>query len=476
MMRCALEVSVLLRAVFAMHTYAQTPARPITQPDSVTIRIVGIDLRAAVQIIQQYIDRPIIFSGSGPGPQVTLETPHPLARADVPRLLRGLLDAQGYELVSDTASGTYRARPKPGILTATNSGPPLRVAGAPELFVIPLRHARAADVSQTINALFGHAVIGVAPPSPPLEATPAQPPASRPATITGDLTIVPEARVNSLIVRANRTDFELIQAAVAQIDVRPAQALIEVLIIEARHDRSFSLGVNASVGDKHIAGTKNSTIGGTITPGDGGLGDFTLRVMGVSGIDLDATITAAAARGNLKIISRPVVLTTNDEQAEVVVGSQRPFVQVSRALPVGDDVRDQVVQYKEVGTKLTVRPTISVDGTVQLNVTQEVSNATSESQFNAPVISTRSVHTDLLVHDGQTIVLGGLTDREHETQSEGIPLVSSIPIIGGLFGRQTRTTTETELFVFLTPRVIRTDEDAERLSAPLRGRAATVRP
>src|SRR5262249_53221616 len=154
------------------------------------IRIVGIDLRAAVQIIQQYIDRPIIFSGSGPGPQVTLETPHPVARADVPRLLRGLLDAQGYELVSDTASGTYRARQKPGILTATNSGPPLRVAGAPELFVIPLRHARAADVAQTINALFGHAVLGVAPLSAPLEATPAQPPASRPATITGELTIV----------------------------------------------------------------------------------------------------------------------------------------------------------------------------------------------------------------------------------------------------------------------------------------------
>src|SRR5215471_14443206 len=139
-MRFALGVSGFLRALFAMHTGAQIPVRPLPQPDSVTIRIVGIDLRAAVQIIQQYIDRPIIFSGSGPGPQVTLETPHPVARADVPRLLRGLLDSQAYELVSDTASGTYRARPKPGVPTPTTSGPPLRVAGAPELFVIPLRH------------------------------------------------------------------------------------------------------------------------------------------------------------------------------------------------------------------------------------------------------------------------------------------------------------------------------------------------
>lgn len=473
---------------------AQTPARP-PLPDSVTIRIVGVELRAAVQIVQQYVDRPIIFSGAGPGPQVTLETPRPVARADVPRLLRGLLDSQGYELVADTVSGTYRARQKEQppvrqapplfpVTTPTQQQPAARPAGAPELFVIPLRHARAVDVAQTINTLFGRATFQQTAPRlptddlrvPPIELGAVQQIANRPATLTGELTIVPDARVNSLIVRANRSDFELIQAAVNQIDVRPAQVLIEVLIVEARHDRSFSLGVSASVADKRVAHTENSTVGGSFTPGEAGLGDFTLKVMGVSGLDLDATISAAAARGDLRIISRPVVLTANDEQAEVVVGTQRPFVQVSRSLPAGDGVRDQIVQYKDVGTKLSVRPTISVDGTVQLNVTQEVSNATSESQFNAPVISTRSVRTDLLVRDGQTIVLGGLTDRERDTQSEGIPLLSSIPLIGGLFGRQARTTTETELFIFLTPRVIRTDEDAERLTAPLKSRAATVRP
>jgi general secretion pathway protein D len=476
---------------------AQVPVRPQPEPDSVTIRIVGIELRSAVQIIQQYIDRPVIFSGAGPGPQVTLETPRPVARGDVPRLLRGLLDSQGYELVSDTASGTYRARVKeqptarPSSFPSTIQPPvqAIRPASSPELFVIPLRHARAADVAQTINTLFGRGTssasttIGARTLADDLRGVQMpgldiaqQAIASRPATLTGELTIVPDARVNSLIVRANRADFELIQSAITQIDVRPAQALIEVLIVEARHDRSFSLGISASIADKKVSRTDNSTIGGSFTPGDAGLGDFTLKMMGVSGVDLDATITAAAARGELKIISRPVVLTANDEQAEVVVGSQRPFVQVSRALPAGDGVRDQIVQYKDVGTKLTVRPTISIDGTVQLNVTQEVSNATSESEFNAPVISTRSVRTDLLVHDGQTIVLGGLTDREHDMQSEGIPLLSRIPILGGLFGRQSRTTTETELFIFLTPRVIRTDEDAERLTAPLRNRADTVRP
>jgi general secretion pathway protein D len=415
-------------------------------------------------------------------------------------LLRGVLDANGYELALDSTAGLYRARmkepprattpPAPG---ASPTGTPARSTqlgpAAPELFVIPLRHARAADVAGTINALFGRGQTGpqgsgagnrstapdllIAPPTAPTPPSPQSVAgvAGRAATLTGELTIVADAHANSLLVRANRSDFELVRAAVQEIDVRPPQALIEVLIVEARRDRSFALGIGASVKDRQIRHTENTTIGGDFAPGAGGLGDFTLRVMGVSGIDLDATITAAAGRGDVHVVSRPVVLTSNDEEAEVVVGSQRPFVQVSRALPTSDAVRDQVVQYKDVGTRLTVRPTISVDGTVQLHVAQEVSNATTETQFNAPVISTRSIRTDLLVQDGQTIVLGGLTDRQHDVQAEGIPVLSSIPLVGGFFGRQSRNTTETELFVFLTPRVIRSDDDARRLTDPLRKRA-----
>jgi general secretion pathway protein D len=473
--------------------------------DSVTLRIVNMELRSAVQIMQQYLDRPLIFSGASPGPQVTLETPRPIARADVTRLLRGLLESQGYELSEDTLAGIFRARLKdqagPRNLSNVLGSPTVQQqprATTLELFVIALRHARAVDVSATINALFGRTAGANAGATisnrgatttlsdelrgnqiPPVDAPlPQTVPgtAGRAATLTGDLTIVADSRANSLLVRANRSDFELVRAAVDQIDVRPPQVLIEVLIVEARRDRSFSLGVDASVADARIKSTDNTTINGSFTPGSAGLGDFTLKVMGIGGLDLDATIRAAAGRGDVKIVSRPVVLTANDEEAEVVVGSQRPFVQVSRALPTDLAVRDQIVQYKDVGTKLNVRPTISVDGTVQLSVTQEVSNATTETAFNAPVISTRSIRTDLLARDGQTIALGGLTDKQRDVQSGGIPLLSSIPFIGGLFGRQARTTTETELFIFLTPRVIRTDDDARRLTDPLRRRADKVSP
>ena len=465
------------------------------QSDSVTIRIVNTELRSAVQIMQQYLDKPVIFAGPGGGVPVSLQTPHPVPRRDVSRLLRGLLESQGYELVDDSATSTYRARPQPRVASAISpvNDQFARPGGMPELFVIALKHARAAEVAASINALFGRITsassmrAGAPTLSDALRANQVPPvdsalpenvsgAAGRAATITGELTIVADVHANSLLVRANRADFELIRAAVEQIDIRPAQALIEVLIVEARRDRGFSLGVDASVADTHVARTYNTSVGGDLSTGSAGLGDFTLRVLGAMGLDLDATIAAAATRGDVKIVSRPVVLTANDEQAEIVVGSQRPFVQVSRSLPTDDAVRDQVVEYKDVGTKLTVRPTISVDGTVQLDVTQEVSNATTETAFNAPVISTRSIRTDLLVHDGQTIVLGGLSDNERDIQASGIPILSSIPFLGGLFGRYDRTGTQTELFVFLTPRVIRTDEDAKRLTDPMRARANKVGP
>jgi general secretion pathway protein D len=466
--------------------------------DSVTIRVVNMDLRAAVQLIGQYLDRPIVFTGNAV-PMVSLETPRAVPKSDVIRILRGFLDSYNYEFVDDTAARIYRARERvvatPAVaqeqqpVNVPRQAPP---GGPVELFIIQLKHARASDVATTLNALYGKGgfsdnggrrqTLGDelrANQVPPTEPPPPQAvagAAGRAAALTGDVTIVPETRANSLLVRANRNDFQLINAAVQQIDVRPLQVLIEVLIAEVQRDRSLSFGVDAKLPAASVGNRGNTTVEGNVAgagsnSGSIGLGDFVVKVLGLGGADIEATLRAAAGRGDVSIMSRPVVITANNEEAEIVVGSQRPFVQVSRALPTDGAVRDQVVQYKEVGTKLNVRPTISADGLVQLDVAQEVSNATAETAFNAPVISTRSVQTQLLVRDGQTVVLGGLTDKQRDVSQSGVPFLSAIPILGGLFGRYSKRITETELFVFLTPRVIRTDEDAARLSDPLLKRA-----
>ncbi len=467
----------------AQRASAQRDSLVTSAGDSVRVRLIDVDFRAAVQALAQYLDRPVVF-GAVSGNRVTLETPRPVPRGEVLALLRSLVESQNHELIADSG-GVYRVRSRE---QRQALAPPqaARQAGLPELFVIRLRHARAQDVAATVNALYGRASalgeLGGPPPTLPNQirqnqlpppgapAQLAQGAAGRVASLAGEVTIVPDAGTNSLLIRASRSDFELIQAAVQELDVRPLQVLIEVLIAEIRRDRSFGFGVTTQ--GEGTAGS--TTVQGSI---DGlGLGDFVLRVMRIGGRELTSTLRASAARGDAEILSRPVVLAANNEQAVINVGSQRPFIQVSRSLPTDAPQRDQVVQYKDVGTSLTVRPTISGNGYVTLEVTQEVNAATNEFAFDAPVISTRSVQTQLLIRDGQTVILGGLADRQRETTSGGVPILSSIPLIGGLFGRQGRRTTETELFLFITPRIIQTDEDADAVTNPRRQRVDQQQP
>jgi general secretion pathway protein D len=254
----------------------------------------------------------------------------------------------------------------------------------------------------------------------------------------------------------------VLKQAVDQLDIRPLQVLIEVLIVEARHDRSFDLGADLTLATTSIG--DGATIDGS-TQG-GGLGDLAVRVMGLAHGKLDALLRLAQSKGDVEIVSRPILLASNNTEARFLVGSQRPFVQVSRSLPTDAPSRDQVVQYRDVGTKLTVRPTINQDGYVSLLLEQEINAATSETQFDAPIISTREASTQVLVRDGQTIVLGGLRDRQRDRSRSGVPLLSGIPIIGGLFGSSSSRSSSTELFLFVTPRIIRTDAEADSLTAP----------
>ena len=464
--------------------------------DSVTVHLVDADLRAAVQALAPYLDRPVAFGSTVPGTHVTLETPRPVPRSAVRDLLEGLLAGQNLELAQDSAM--YRVEPKPppaqsalGAGGAAGAKP----AGAVQFYVIHLRHARAADVAATVNALFGRASslgeIGGARPStldqqlqstqiPPasVQPAPAQPAAvasvaGRNATFSGDVTIVPDPRSNSLLIRASQTDFDLISAAVQELDTRPLQVLIDVIIAEVQKNRTLGFGLDATMPPTRINNGK-TVVNGSQT--GAGLTDFILHAMNFTGLNVDATLTAAEERGDVRILTHPIVVAANNESATINVGSQRPFVQLARTLATDNTARDQVVQYKDVGTKLTILPTISPDGYVGLEITQEIDNATTEVAFDAPVISTRSIQTQLLIKDGQTVALGGFTDLERDVARGGIPLLSRIPFLGGLFGHVSRQTTGTELYLFLTPHVIHTDQDADSLAQPLLERAKEVKP
>jgi general secretion pathway protein D len=273
--------------------------------------------------------------------------------------------------------------------------------------------------------------------------------------------IVPDENTNSLLVRASPADWEVVQQAVQAVDLRPLQVLIEVLIAEVRRTNELSVGVSAQVNQTSHP-DRNASLADA--GGDISTGELLLKWVNSHGdIDVKVALSALAARGDVRILSRPVLLAQNNQEARILVGSQRPFVQVFRSLPTDAGVRDQIVQYRDVGTSLTIMPTVNADGYVNLRLTQEVSSATNETQFGAPVISTREAQTYLFVRDGQTTVIGGLIDHETERTRSGIPFLVSIPILGAFFGTTHNTATNSELFLFLTPHVVSSDADLEDL-------------
>jgi type II secretory pathway component GspD/PulD (secretin) len=454
--------------------------------DSLTVRFVDADIRGVIQTLGRYLPKPVLV-GTIPPSKVSLETPTPVPRVAVRELLKGLVESQNLEFAED--SSFFRVSPITSHPVSSGPGGAGGTAGAGaqggavQLFAIRLKHARAADVAATVNLLFGaggefSGRVGLSTPTlsdelrrnviPPAGAAGAaaaagQAPVSKSAALSGPVTIVPDELTNSLLIRASQQDYDVLRQGVEQLDIRPLQVLIEVMIVEARHDRSFSFGADLFVPPQsidHGNGTADASSVGA------GLGDLVIRLMNLGHAEIDATLRAAASKGDVQIVSRPVLLASNNTEARLLVGSQVPFVQVSRSLPTETPTRDQVVQYRDVGTKLTIRPTINQDGYVSLIVQQEVNQATTEVLFDAPVISTREAATQVLVKDGQTIVLGGLRDRQRNANQTGIPIISHLPIIGGLFGSADRSSSATELYLFLTPRILKTDADADSVTAP----------
>ncbi len=487
--RLAAVMALALSAPVAIA--AQDTAAVRSTNDSVSVRFVDADIRGVIQALGRYLPKPVIVGAIQPV-KVSLETPAPVARAGVRELLKGLVESQNLEFTED--SGFYRigpARSLPSGGVGGGAGLPSGAAGvqvgtAVQLFVIRLKHARAADVAATVNLLFGAGgefsgrggglstptlsdelrrnVVPAAGAAPPGAGAPTAPaPGAKTATLTGPVTIVPDQLTNSLLIRASEQDFQVLKQGVEQLDIRPLQVLIEVMIVEARRDRRFSFGADLFLPPQSVDKGKGTVDASSV---GGGLGDLVIHLMNLGHAEIDATLRAAASKGDVQIVSRPVLLASNNTEARLLVGSQVPFVQVSRSLPTDTPTRDQVVQYRDVGTKLTIRPTINQDGYVSLLVQQEVNAATTEVLFDAPVISTREAATQVLVKDGQTIMLGGLRDRQKNANQSGIPVLSHIPILGGLFGRADRSTSETELYLFLTPRILKTDADADSVTAP----------
>jgi len=276
----------------------------------------------------------------------------------------------------------------------------------------------------------------------------------------GDIRIIAEESSNSLLVRATETDFRLVQQIIQGVDLRPLQVLIEVTIAEVQRTHDLNVGVSGTV--RKTPGNKGFDSVGTVSQASAR--DFIFQLTGGNGsVKYDVAIAALESRGDVRVLSLPVIIAQNNRQAVLNVGSSRPFVQVSQTVPNDPTGRVQTVQYIDVATTLTITPTINPDGYVNLQLSQTDNSASNEVQFDAPVINKREATTQVFIRDGQTTVIGGLADNQRTRQVSGIPFLSRIPIIGAfLFGQTVHNDDTSELFLFLTPHIISSDEDVDR--------------
>ena len=491
-----------VRAIVSVSWLLVAPSSPLAAQDtsavgvtagSILVDFQDVDLRAVITALAEAGNLNVSY-GDIPARRVTLRLRQPISKADVLPLLRSLSQANGLQVIQEEKFIRLQADET---RAAGAAGTPGQREVAPtaeaRLFVYRLKHVRAAKLAATLQSIFASATPAPSPstistrslsqqltsnqvaptsfdtitPGPVVIAPKSA--ANLPGVLRDKVQIVPDETTNALVIHAQPTDYETVRQAVEALDLRPLQVVIELLIAEVRYTSEVNLGVSAQ-------STREPTISASTGPAisTASTADLILRLSRSATFDINVAIHALQARGDVRILSRPVLLAQNNQEAKILVGSQRPFVQVFRSLPTDAAVRDQVVQYRDVGTSLTILPTINADGYVNLQVAQEVSTATTEVQFGAPVISTRETSTHLFVRDGQTAVLGGLIDREQDRTRSGIPGLSSLPLIGYLFGSTTESRASNELFLFLTPHIVETDEDLDRLRQSVEQRSPAL--
>jgi general secretion pathway protein D len=307
-----------------------------------------------------------------------------------------------------------------------------------------------------------------APATPSAAATPAgqaRGPAIASGTATdlaGQVYVVADVDTNSLLVMTASANFERVKAILAELDRAVPQVLIKVLIAEVTHDESLDVGAEFSVLNIRSGG-KGYTVGTdfSVAAQTGGL------VLKLMESDVTAAIRAIAGTAKLDVLSRPYILTSDNQTASITVGQEVPFIRNTRTTETGQTIN--TIEYEDIGIIVSVTPHINPEGLVIMDVSPEISTITGDTvpiseTVSAPVFAKRSAQTRVAVPDGHTIVIGGLMEDRLTDNIKKVPILGDIPLLGELFKRKVQNKTKTELLIFLTPHVAKQPEDLQPMS------------
>ena len=349
--------------------------------------------------------------------------------------------------------------------------------------VVYLKNAEATKLAQILRAVVTSDSSAITTSSPSSPSSPAQAQATLSSGGAAGF-IQADPTTNTLIITASESVYRDMRTVIEQLDARRAQVYIESLIVEVSAQKAAELGVQWAASSGDSTGTRvglltgfsskgnnliNQTVAkaaGTIPlpPGNG----LTLGILNQTG--LGALAHALESDTSANILSMPNLITLDNEEAKIIVGQNVPFVtgQYTTAASAGSAGVNpfQTVERKDIGLQLRVKPQISQGGTVRMAIYQE--NSTIDTTVNTDgaglATTKRSLETNVLVDDGQIIVLGGLIDDKLQDGMEKVPGLGDIPLIGGLFQYKTRNHAKTNLMVFLRPTIIRNSEESMSLT------------
>ncbi len=356
------------------------------------------------------------------------------------------------------------------------------------IHVVYLKNAEAVKLAETLRAIYqGEAGVAALPAAAPLGvpatggsgqmlAASTTPAATTPGIIQAD------AATNSIIITAPDAIYNNLRAALDKLDVRRAQVYVEALIVELTADKAAEFGVQwqnltglgkdgtQAFGGTNFGGAGRNIIGisqnpTTAAPGlNVGVVNGRVSIPGIGQIlNLGLLVRALETDGNANILSTPTLLTLDNEEAEIVIGQNVPFITGQYALSGGSTTPTpfQTIERQDVGLKLRIKPQISEGGTVRLQIYQEVSSINDKANPAGVITNKRAVASTVLVDDGQIVVIGGLIQDAVSDGVDQVPLLGSIPLIGGLFRSRTRSHSKTNLMIFLRPTLVRDSQRAD---------------
>ena len=297
-------------------------------------------------------------------------------------------------------------------------------------------------------------------------------------TASGDVNVWADAQNNAIVVSAPPKKMRSLMSIVDKLDIRRAQVLIEVLIVEVIADKTSELGVTWAVtdsgGTSPVAATNfpgfgpgvvqlaGAASGGEVTDPSGLIGEgITLGVGRISdtGVSFAAILRALEGNADTNIISTPTLVTTDNEEASINVGQEVPFVtgSFSNTGSVGGAVNPfQTIQREQVGVKLVITPQINEGDSLILKLSQEISAIAQSVEGATDLITNeRIIETTVIVEDGGILVLGGLMEDQLRESDQRVPILGSIPLVGALFRSRTTDKVKTNLMIFIRPKILR---------------------